>query len=935
MSKQRIVSWAFYWQQARRIGMSLIIYTPSNGDVFRDVLNSMALLIGSPTFTSAIDIVTGLSVLAAAIMYIKTSQITALAQWVVNSFLILFVLVGITMQVNIVDMSNDRATYTVNNVPIGVALPAFVVSSIGQAITSAFGAFFHMPADLDYNKTGMVFGSRIWVGGTQANLNRNSDLAKDLNSYISQCVFKSKMLVQKKLSPQELKDAPDLFKTLFDKPSVVYHVMMSDGQNINCKNAAEIIQPKIKEAHKPELEILARLLSKSTQDTDNGLKAAHEYYSQMSKNSADILTQNIMINAVRDAERNAFALNGDIGQLMNYTNSSTQQKMRIAEANDFWLSDYQLPLIMSSLWIMSICMFPIIVLISFFPQCSRVYPLYVYSLVYLWSWPPLFTIIHFLVSSAASTKINLFAQQVGGITLSNVDTVKMIHSDFALKAGRLASLVPIIAFGIVKSLSYVMNIAAQSFGGTAQSLSAGEAQAVAHGNISMAQYSGWNTNYDTENAHKHDTNVTEMHGQTSIQSSTGVIEHSNAYGEKSYSLGNSMTNSAVSVTGSQGYQTSLTHAEEKSLQEMDGYRSAIDTSLAQASNHSTQYTENQGHDEKLGHGNSSTESVSAQEALSRLVHKAEDISEKTGITYDEAFTGLMRAGMGASGGIKTDNGVFGKLAKWSFGAHGDVNISAGGEQSQSDTARHNTGNDYVISAREANDIKADINTVQAYAKNHHFDQNNTDAENLTIQTGTDLRNAMVASDGYNASLMKSERISDVKNYLQTGGSSVLSNFNQLAFDYGVDKVGQKHMKYLEENHRNPQAFNELAAIKQEFMTYKVNDLIERGIPAFSSNPTAAFNNAESTINSNYDALKNVHNTQKEQLQQRAQDNHLGVNQQQKSNLIKESNTQIQKSNDFIGKGAQEMVQNFKQDKQQGLDRIEQGKDKATNIPVAS
>lgn len=914
--------------------MSLIIYTPSDGAVFRDVLNSIALLVSNRTFSSALDIVTTLSVLAVVFAYIKSANIPVLLQWVINSFCILFILVGIKTQVNIVDMSDPMAAYTVSDVPIGIGLPAFVVSSIGQALTNATSAVGHMPQDMDYNKRGMLFGSRIWTGATGFNLKDNPDLSRDVTSYISQCIFKSKILVSKKLLANDLKNDTKLIDTLFKNPSPVYGVVMHDGTNLTCQGAAEVIKPLVSKAYEKGLANIARIMLKgSVADAEQEIVTAHNYFGGLSDTGANILTQNVLINALREAEQNVFSFNGDIGQIMNYANTTTQQKMRHTEANDFWQSEYQLPLIMSSLWMVTICMFPLVILISFFPQCQNVYSYYVSSLIYLWSWPILFNLIHLIVSSAASTKISLLTGGVeGGITLANIDTIKAIHSDFALKAGRLTALVPILSFGIVKGLPYVLNQAAQTFFSVGQSLSSGEAQAVTQGNISMGNYSGWNMNYDSVNAHKHDTNATHMKGQTSIQYASGGIDHISGEGQHAFSMGTSMSNSSVSITGTESMQKSLSHAKDSTLQEMDGFNTSLSTSLTNASNHASQYSHTQGQDERLGEGVSTTESANAQIAMSNLIHRASDIAEKTGVGFDEAFSGLTRAGMGTSAGIDSKKGL-GSLLHWTTGAHGEVNVSTGGEQSQNTTDRYSSGTDYTISAREAEDIRKDISTVESYAKNHHFDSNHSQSENMLIQTGNDLRDAQVASDGFNASLQKSERITDAENRLTSNSANETINLNQQAVDYGIQKVGLEHMRYLELHPQDATAQKELSSIKNEFMQHKTQEILNHGIDGLSVNPNGAYNQVKNSVQTNRENLTQDFSSKTQELWDLSKSQGLGVNANDKKELMSNVDSNLSSYQSQNSKKSAEMHGKFKHSEAAGQKEIYDERGKARAVPV--
>lgn len=917
----------------------MIIYTPAAGDVLRDCLNAIAMLTPSATFSTLTEIIITVSVFATMWVYIAKQDIQILLNWFVYSFVIIALLLGLKENVEVIDMSNESKIYTVSNVPIGVAVPAFFIGGAGYIVTKGFSLFFHMPDDLDYNKSGMIFGARIWTGALDSNFNMDPNLSFDLTNYVTQCFFKSKMLVTRKISAEDLRTSSNLKKLLFTNPSKVYRIITHDGRNLSCVDASAEIKGKINEATKPELNKLALKLNKDNLgEARQILKQAHTYYTTASKNAATILTQNMLINSVRQAQKNVLAQTGSVGHLMNLSNTESLQKVRMAEANDLWLSEYQLPQLMSSLWIITICMFPLCVLISLFPGCNKVYMYYIYSMAYLWTWPPLFVVIHFIVSSKASHAISLLtAVTEGGITLSNIDALKSINSDWALNAGRLTGCVPFIAIGLIKGFSSVFSHASQQITGISQSASMSEAQTVTQGNISMGNYSGWNMNFDNENAHKHDVNSTHFSGQNTTQDvDTGALKHaSESTNQVSYSPGTSMSQSAVSVQGSQSLLNSFTKAKEHSLQEMDGHQASFTDSTTHAGSHATQFSEQDGHDQKLGDGVSSSGTASAQQALSRVMHQARDIADKTGMSVNEAFTGLTRASIGGSVGVDTADSLGGKLGKWAFGAKGELHINSSGDRSHSDTTSHNVDSSYTISGREAKDIRHDINVIETYSKNHHFDTNNTSSENLLIQTGNDLRKAETASEGYSVSLQKSQRASEAFSSVESGSTSLGLNLDQRAVEYGRNKLGGDRMDYLESHHADPAAFEELRSIKQEYIDTMASNILKGGVNGADVDPNSAYESALQKIHEKSDLITSNYDIQSSGKIHQGREKGLGVNQGDKEKMLQESDKNFSQAKEKISSNNRDMETYLNNNQKVITQKLKTTKHNINSHPVGS
>lgn len=185
--------------------MSLLtIYTPQNGEYLKTVLDAMVTLLGTETYRSAQEIVSILAVGIVGFQYVSGKKIQVISRYVLCSFFFIFCILGIRTTVAVIDMQTaDSAgpALVVDNVPLGVSLPAALISGIGYGITKVFSDIFVMPNDLDYIKTGMVFGSRTWLAATNANLSLSPELSRDLSAYIRQCIFRRSYWVVKKYRP--------------------------------------------------------------------------------------------------------------------------------------------------------------------------------------------------------------------------------------------------------------------------------------------------------------------------------------------------------------------------------------------------------------------------------------------------------------------------------------------------------------------------------------------------------------------------------------------------------------------------------------------------------------------------------------------------------------------------------------------------------------
>ena len=819
----------------------LLIYTPQNGIFLKEMLDGMAALLGTSTFITACDIIMILSVGMVGYQYVLGKKLESLTRFILTTFLVTYCVLGIRLPVAIIDMQTAEGAgeaLTVDHVPLGVALPAALISGMGYGITTGFSDVFHMPDSLEYNKTGMIFGARTWLAATQTKLSMSPDLAADMSSYIRQCIFTAKVLASHQISPQELVNNGNLNKTYFENPSPIYRVILHDGTNLSCGEAASNLKKRLPHAAKLELERLNHLVTtgsqskNSTETFSDRFQAAHTYYMNITTDAAETLTQNILINATRDAAADAFAFNGADAALMNYTNTNSTQKMHIAEANSFWLAGFRLPYYMSVMWMLTLCIFPLVVLISFFPTMSNVYFLYLQSQVYLWSWPPLFIIIHWFVSMASSITITLFGEKTGGVTFSNIDALTTLHSNFAYTAGALAASVPVLAYYITKGLGSILSTSSQHFGGMAQSLSVSEAQSAAQGNISMASYSGWNMNYENTSANnlsanKHDTNWTNMHGMHTEQMGSGVLKTTTGSGDAVFDVNPGMSRGPIHISDAKAISGSLNQAYEESKQAAANQSQHYQTSLSNFAHSAVQLSKMQGHDLRLGDGVSESESGQYNQALSTMTHIASDVAKREGITQEDALARMTSAGLNAHAGASSEKSILGSIGKLAIGASGGVDGHSKIERSSTSSDRFHEGTDSSVSAKEAHDFNQALNYVSHFAQTHQFDNSHSEGASLSNQMGADLREAQTASHNYDASMSQAARISTARSYVESHSEQITTDLNQAFPKFVASRTSVSERDDLYSNPGDMASLQKLQTLGSEFISTQRDGLIAR------------------------------------------------------------------------------------------------------------
>lgn len=840
----------------------LEIYTPMAGGLAEEALNSLALLVGSGTFHSAINIAMTAGIGGTAYQYITGKKLENLMRFIFVSFTLLFVLIGIKVPVAIIDMQEPMVTHEVDDVPLGAALPASFISQIGYAISQGFEDVFHMPDDQSYNKTGMLFGSRIALAASSASFGSSPDLSMDLSNYMRQCILISKMRVTGKLTATELKNSPNLMTQLFDDASPVYRVILHDVGNVSCQDAAKHLKTEINDAADKEAQVFANKFTNGDKAKfETSYSNAQDYYLSVSKTGAASLAQNMLIDLVRNSVSDAMAFSGNTAGLMNYVNTSAMNNLRISEANTFWMAGYRLPMLNACLWILMICLFPVVILLAFFPMFEKAYLFFVSTMIWLWSWPPMFAILHFFVSYYASTQTNIFGKQDGGLTMSNIDPIAMIHSDMAFTAGFLAMSIPFIAKGLTSGMSAVFSQASQLLGSVTQGASSSAVPGAAQGNISVGQFSAYNQNYDNINAHKHDLNSTDYRGMHSQQLANGSIVSTLADGHRIINSGSAMSNLAVGVQGSQALSSSLTASAQQAHHRGDSLRTAADKSFQSAVRDASNLNINDANDYRVGGGVSQNSSQSIATNVSEMRNA---IAE-----YNRGKDGTHQVNMQEGMSAKWDSGdeIFGKIGKWASGASVGVSGSLEHTHLQSEKLSEFYKSDQGKAFNKA------YSDAISTAKNMHIDGSSSHQLSTAEQFAVDLNKAQSLSHQASTEYSNSENYSKAASIAESNSQSINTNMNSDFVQWAETTKGASAQSVLSATEGQGLQTQQAWAAEylnstrgQSMVNHEAQQLLNQ---VKGSATESGYNAASSNLSANHDVSGNYEANQS-QLKQQAQ-----------------------------------------------------------------
>ena len=814
--------------------MILPVYVISNGQIFYEVFNAIAALVGDSTFSTLIKISATFALLGVAVQYIRSQDIKIFGIWFVSYFFIVNVMLIPKATVQIIDSTVPGAVLVIDHVPMGIALPANLITGLSFAIEEKFEEVFHAPDDQSYSKTGLIFGSHLFRLSTGMKI-VDSNLRTEFNDYVKNCVM-GDILINHKYTLSQLYQATDIWNLVSQSPSPVRGLYI-DNQFQTCRQATHPLKTALDNDINQKALIFygQRIFGGISPDQAKALlmtylQSSYDYYANISESAQQILTQNLLINTIQDGVNSYAAQTGSAASMLNYSSTKSLEQMRLAFATSRNLAGYTLPLLQTVMLLMLLCLFPVIILLAMQPYFGFLsLKNYFYSLVWVESWPILYAVFNIAMTYYIGNHTHNLAN--GGVTLSNVNPLAVEHSDLANMAGYLSTAIPFIAVGLIYGMARAFNNAANYIGGMMHSVaSSGAAEAVS-GNVSLG-----NTSLNNLSANKHDTNETHLHGLSTAQIANGATITTTMSGEGIYNTVSAMSQLPISLnaglTLSETFSRSAEMARQSAMHDARSYNDA----MSRASSQLESFGRSNNFQKNMGHHYAVNESTFADQALSNIYSMAQDYSSRENVSFNEALSYMTAYSIG----VKGSAGV--GIPKISpFHAGGDVN--AGGSFQRNHTFGTNSDKSYSQSELDSlsSQFRHHLTVVENYANNQHYDTSHSQGASLLTQVASDFRNAQTSAKTYSADLSQSERLSEMANFSQSHAASIQTNFQQGFANY-VRSIDPQHADNLLTNTSS----QSVAAIREQYAQNYMNQYSKQFEKNFESlkqhvNPSQSFN----------------------------------------------------------------------------------------------
>lgn len=759
---------------------------PGNGEAVKAVFDGVAMISNSTMMSGAMQA-------AALFGFLVALAVAVFKLDLRESFTYLFVVgffwMGLMVPKTTVLITESGGygytgrQYTVGNVPIGLAYMGHIVSSFGQNITRKAEQVNHLPDDLNYSRTGMLFGARLLENIREARF-PDAQLTQDWALFMNQCSFFD-MNLYHFYNVQDLAQSPDILATLTNTNQALFtnvsQVASSKGNRLQyngksttmtCNEAAKELKDRTQFYSKNYLpQYIADRVFAGLGTNTAGINRVNALAS-LGDSSFQYLLNNSRFDTLKNIEQAAMAEiireGGIINGQRNRNAAKVQQAFSQVQARNQYIAaqktgalmaGWNLPLVRSAAEAIMIGLFPFVMILALLGgvMAFRMLGFYMMGMMWIQLWAPVASIINLIMTMNAKRLLSL--ETVNGvITPGSSDTLLMAAADAQAAAGAAMWLIPVIAGALAMGGRSLMN---GMMGMTSSAKSTGES---AGSQAGAGNFSAGNMNYNNANSNKLSLNPVYTEPQLlTAQSAAGTSWRNLQTGENRYqgrgdSFGNISSTSTVSMSDvyTQAADRSITAAKQYAASSVEQTTLGNTQTLA----FGLQTVGQNGVNYAVTNGMSS----STAKSMDQILQSAQDIAQRNGMGNDVQTDSSIALDLGArlSGGLASNSKGTGLQGS----ATASGGVKAEGRGVSSNKLSHDISE--TAKALESQGVSITRSTLENIGQSNAFTQALTDSSSLASQAQASYNKA------HQASISEQQSYAEAQSYRETASRTAQS-----------------------------------------------------------------------------------------------------------------------------------------------------------------
>lgn len=797
--------------------MDAFVY--GQGQTYADFFNAIAILVGNDVISSAVRLGLLFGLIASIMIAAFYNRFQEIFRFFILSFFIVGVCVIPKTSVNIYDEVGGGPPFTVDNVPLVVAMVFSVSTTGGRAFTQTTETAFGDPDIAKYSENGMVFGSRLVV---ELNQMRWIDdiYARNMQNYIVNCVYYE--LLDGAYTGDDLRNSDNLleFITTENPPNPARSTpwFAEVGATATSpRRTSEAIQPCSWVANwlqtqatnniaAAQLALGRRVRPDSVESLiatqiATGVEGAHTLLLDSSETAQNIFIQAMMINSFRDSVDSFNA--GAGSELQAYAQARSEIQTRNTNLFSSELAHKWIPYLKVVLELIFYSMFPILLPFMVIPQSGMgIIKNFVSGFFFLQVWGPLFVLLNkFMVTASVSeARASRADAETGALgtdmTLFNMDAISSGQADIASIAGFLMMLIPVIAGALTMGVNRVAQ-QSESLLSSTRASATDAARDVTMGNFSLGT-SSFNT-------HRHDQNFGNQWSD-STDVNQGMVSYVNPDGSKGqigrrgnqiYDGRPSMSSYGVEMQLSSELSGSLTERRDESFSRGKSF----DQQATASRNQSYQTMASATEQDVQNMGAYFRENFSDQANVSKALETYEQAMDQQRRSMSAGFSEQYSDRKALTGGgnvdIQASKGGKAMGKKGQIGVRGSGGIQ--GDISNLNTASASANAEASTSLLEQESFREAVNTLTSAAS----ERGGTRDFGQNLSTLNQASDSMARADGFSLSAARSyreadsytEAAQDAQSGRLTTGVRLDDAFNNFLWNKSIEETGYAPLNF--------------------------------------------------------------------------------------------------------------------------------------------
>jgi conjugal transfer mating pair stabilization protein TraG len=494
---------------------TMTVYAYGNVDALRGIFNAVAMVMASGDFADMIRVAVVLGFAVVAVLAAFPGNLGKSWSWFMSVTVLTGVLLVPKADVTIVDKLGQQSPVVVANVPWSLAIMASVKSSIGSTLTEMFETAFQtipaanvaLPAELSYLEHGVMFGSRLVQKSRDAEA-LSVYARSDLVQYIRNCVFPEQ---GRAATANTMQNSTDLVTTFSGMNNPALSSSYHDSENgyvrvvANCEEVWAKLTGMLNVAGAEAVRRAAQQALPDLYGTDQGAaitkleNSLNAIYNKAAlagaaSSASQIMQQNILINATAEASAiYGASLNDPATMMFSSMRTQAVQQANAGNLVQGRLAEEALPVVRNVTEGILYAVFPVLCILLVASEgkaLGAMFKSYVYVLLWVELWPPMFAVVNYLQTLEAAKTMAGAAYLAGGATGLSLGTASHIFSasvSTLATSAWMVTFVPVIAAAVLFGFDKILAITGAAAGG--QRAAQSEAAQATKGNLQAGNVS--------------------------------------------------------------------------------------------------------------------------------------------------------------------------------------------------------------------------------------------------------------------------------------------------------------------------------------------------------------------------------------------------------------------------------------------------------------